>query len=389
MLYSRLETNQKQTLQMSSFESRINRKIDSERRKDNGKKVEAFNQLSAKFVPDLRQFRKEGDSEETRAWNAKIDSAVKYTEAAASRFEHTNAEPYAHFVENLVRRKVNNGFWLSNPEDHTYTARAIVPSTYDDYRNRFDMALSVNIKGEASPTKQDEKLFFGFDLTTSTTPDIIRKKILHASNDPEFDAPLGFSQMEFLIEKDSTEPRKVGPIPRYCIGIGHHAINHALDHTVLMPGKISMPDPEYLQQFKILDEMSAQNELYEMELYQKEDDGSITPEESQLLKNISLIDHVFIKERERIAGKLPPYITEGAKKPNGKYDIARITKNIVEKDQDKTYITILETAHKIVDDFDDDPQKILREVEKLKPKHREKTNRDLGHRSLDALTKTA
>ena len=374
---------------MSSFESRIDRKIDTERRKDNSKKVEAFNQLSQKFVPDLRKFRKEGDSAETRAWNTKIDSAVKYTEAVAGRFEHTDAEPYAYFVENLVRRKVNNGFWLSNPEDHNYTARAIVPSAYDDYRNRFDMALSISIKGETSPTKQDEKLFFGFDLTTSTTPDIIRKKILHASNDPEFDAPLGFSQMEFLIEKGSTEPRKVGPIPRYCIGIGHHAIDRALDHTVLTPGKISMPDPEYLTQFKILDEMSAQNELYEMELYQKEDNGTITPEESQLLDNISTIDYVFIKERERIAGKLPPYITQSAKKPNGGYDIKKITQSILEKDEDKTYATILKTTREIVDDFDDNPQKILREVEKLKPKYREKTSRNLGHKSIETLTKTA
>ncbi len=360
---------------MRNPESSFLYNIEQSTQRENAAKAKQLERAASHTTPALEDFRSQVDSRE-------IASDTHYVEGTESRFGTDEESTYhAKAFEHIFQLNVTQGRWLNDPESDSYHAEAIPVTKFDDYRNRIDIASTVHIPGEQSDSGEDEEYTFGIDLTTSTDPNTIRKKILHASNDPNFDGPVGFSQLKYYRDSAGHIGQKT-LIPRYCIGVSRSSVDDILLGTELRGGQIHHQSRDYLQQFKILHEMSAQNELFETPLYAKDDAGTITEEESEALAAIEQLDRIYLTERERIAKLMPQWATSGAIDKKGHYDLQKIAQNIIEQDGDRTFATILETTEMLALDSVDDPDALKAESEKYRRRYTSATAHRLGHSAI-------
>ena len=349
--------------------------IEQNTRAENAAKAKQLESAAAHNVPTLEDFRTPENSRQ-------IDADIRYVEGTERRFSQDEEATYhAKAFEHIFQLSVAQGRWLNDPENDSYRAEAIPPTKYDDFRNRIDVAATVHIPGEQSDSGEDEEYTFGIDLTTSTDAATIRKKILHASNDPNFDGPVGFSQLRYYRDSAGHTGSKA-LIPRYCIGVSRSSVDDVLLGTELRGGQIHHQSRDYLQQFKILHEMSAQNELFETPLYAKADDGTITEEESEALAAIEQLDRIYLTERSRIAKLMPQWATSGAIDKKGHVDLKKIAENIIEQDQDRTFTTILEETERLSLDALDSPDRLQQEADRYKRRQTGATAQALGHNAV-------
>lgn len=378
------EQNKKQTLQknMRNPESSFFHSIEQNTRTENAAKTKQLEKIAAHNIPTLEDFRTPENS-------AQIDADTRYVEETERRFSHDEESTYhAKAFEYIFQFNVSQGRWLNDPENDSYHTEAIVPTKYDDYRNRIDIAATVHIPGEQSDSGEDEDHTFGIDLTTSTDSETIRKKILYASNDPNFDGPVGFSQLKYYRDAAGHTGAKT-LIPRYCIGVSRSSVDDILLGVELRGGQIQHQSRGPLQQFKILHEMAAQNELFEGPLYEKDDAGTISDEERAALSSIEQLDRIYLNERERIARLLPPWATNGAIDKKGHVDLDKIAQNIIFEDQDRTFETILRETERLSLDSLDDSSRLKQEADRYKRRHSGGTDKTLGHSAIKHLSEGA
>ena len=364
---------------MRNPESSFFHSIEQNTRTENAAKAKQLEKIAAHNIPTLEDFRTPENSRQ-------IDADTRYVEGTERRFSPDEESTYhAKAFEHIFQLNVAQGRWLNDPENDSYRTEAIVPTKYDDYRNRIDIAATVHIPGEHSDSGEDEDYTFGIDLTTSTDPDTIRKKILYASNDPDFDGPVGFSQLKYYRDAAGhTGSKKL--IPRYCIGVSRSSVDDVLLGVELRGGQIKHQSRGPLQQFKILHEMAVQNELFETPLYEKDDNGTITDDEREALSAIEQLDRIYLNERERLAKLLPQWATAGAINKKGHIDLNKIAENIISEDQDRTFEAILRETDSLSLDSLDNPSRLKQEADRYKRRQSGGTDKALGRNALKHLS---
>ena len=356
---------------MRNFNSSFDRSLERYRKEENTARAALLDKAAKRLAINPESFRTEENGRE-------IDRDKHYVEGTKENFEESK-DYHAKALEHIFQFGVAQGRWLNDSEGDNYRAEAVVPAEYDDFRNRIDLATTVFTKG-------GETFTFGIDFTTNPTEEKIREKILHTTNDYSFDAPAGFSQLKYYVDSTGTKG-KTGPIPRYCIGIDNASVDNILDRVNVTDKGVFFGNISPITAFKILHEMAVQNELFEMPLYTKQDDETITPEEEALLRNIESLDGIYLKERERIKKQLPEWALRGGDTFGA---IAHTLSKVDDYNEgDETFANILKITEQLSQDTENDPSSLKEKADAYRPKPpiKESTAQALGKKAIKAATK--
>ena len=358
-----------------SYEDYLDRKLEQERKKRNESTTEGLKQLAKKREVQLDTFQTEENSRE-------INRDKRYVEGSKRNFDEEGGYE-AKALEYVFYFNVARGNWLSDTIGGQFTSEAIMPAEYDDIRNRIDIATTV--RTEEGPRT------FGIDVTTNPDRDVIRKKILHASNDPDFDAPAaGFGQLKYYADSEGAKGR-IGPIPRYCIGIDKESVNNILDSTSASSKGLHFGKLHPIEQFKILHEMAVQNELFETPLYAKEDEGTLTEEEEQCLRYIETLDGIYLTERQRIVDELKAQKSWVLEFGDDFDSIAKRLTSGADVEPDETFASILAVTEELYQETSDsdDPDALKKSADRYKRRNTGIVHKELGNSSIDTAKKLA
>ena len=331
-----------------SFESHADRMMEQSRRKTNEQTTNYLESAAKLNIPALDDF---ADSPEHPDWQ-QDKKYVAYTE---SRFDEEHGY-HAKALEHFIQFGIAQGQILSSPDNGSYLTEQVWVTRYDDIRNRLDTAATMHVFPEASPDGEEHEITFGFDLTTNPSPDVIRQKLLVGTNDPTAHLPAGFSQLKYYRDVNGIRGRQ-DCIPRYCIGIGSDSVDDLLDDTQIdRSGNIKIRNGAgNVPSFKILYEMSKQNELFEGPLYQKEDEGTLTDEEEQALRDMEALDGIYLRELDRIARQLPPWALRNCTDKNGKPDVEKVAHHFMDgEDRDETFASVIATTEDLMQRYEND-----------------------------------
>ncbi len=374
-----------------SFENRFDRALEQQRRAENERKANFLESAAAHNTPELSDF---ADSTEHQQDLQADERYVQYTE---SRFDE-DPSYHAKGLEHFIQFGIAQGRLINDPENNSYLSEPIWVTRYDDLRNRIDTAATIHVFPEASPDGEEHELSFGLDLTTNPSPDVIRRKLLVGSNDPSADYPAGFSRIKYYRDTDGFRSKRTC-IPRYCIGISSTGVDDLLDDiNIDRSGNIMIRNgAEAVPSFKILYEMSKQNELFETPLYQKEDAETLSDEEEQALRDMEILDNIYLKELTRISAKLPPWATSGCIGKDGKPDIEEIAQKFMSgEDQDETFTSVIATTEDLMQRYENDasdhgnpdPDFLKKAGDRLR-KTPAQRNQSFGHAAYKAASRRA
>lgn len=359
-----------------SYEDYLYRKIEQERKERNESTTETLRQLAHKREVQLDDFLTDDNSRE-------INRDKHYLERVKLNFDEEKGYE-AKALEYVFYFNVARGNWLSDTIGGQFTSEAIMPAEYDDICNRIDIATTVH-------TKEGPRTF-GIDVTTNPDRSVIRKKILHASNDPDFETPAaGFGQLKYYADNDGPQGR-ITPIPRYCIGINKEAVNNILDSTTASSKGLHFGKLHPIEQFKILHEMAVQNELFETPLYAKEDEGTITEEEEKCLRYIETLDGIYLIERQRIVDELKAQKSWALEFGDDFDSIAkRLTTPSIDVEPDETFASILAVTEELYQQTSssEDPDALKKSADRYKRRNTSIVHKELGNSSIDTARKLA
>ena len=189
-----------------------------------------------------------------------------------------------------------------------------------------------------APTAQASEgattLYMALDVTVANTEQKMLDKLAHDTNDQELEQqlPRGFTEIRYRLERKRdahgrlyTETRPLRAVPHYRLALSAVQVDHLLwthqlatDRGRVDPDlaetlsdgnirsqlreQIAQPiTPEdcrnmYAANFKILHEISLQNELFETELYARLDAGNITEEEQACLTQLEGLDQPLLQD---------------------------------------------------------------------------------------------
>jgi hypothetical protein len=101
--------------------------------------------------------------------------------------------------------------------------------------------------------------------------------------------------------------------------------------------------------------MSKQNELFEGPLYQKEDEESLTEDEEQALHDMETLDGIYLRELDRIARQLPPWVLRDCTDKTGKPDVEKIAQKFMTgEDKDETFASVIATTEDLMQRYEND-----------------------------------
>lgn len=357
----------------NSFE----RSLRENERDSNSRKTEVLRRAMKAGEPQLGSFTAFHEPEAVKRAQKYVDA----TEARiASSSEKSETAYHADALEAMFQFEIGLGTMLSDPANETYSTDAIQVTRYDDLRNRIDVAATVHATPESNDDGVSANITFGIDLTTDPTPARIREKILVATNNRDADLPAGFSRLDFY-RNSNTNPPEEGTltcVPRYCIGINTENVDETLSDSTITEGRFSFSRRlADVNNFKILYEMSKQNELYETPLYQKEDAGTITEQEKEALAQLQILDNIYLKELDRITKKMPAWAAERGKDPKtGKISPDKIAQYLMtgEDVADPVFAQIVDTCDQLLAEYDgsgDDTEDSEPDPDYLKKRGRE------------------
>ncbi len=369
-----------------SFESRLNYELEQSRHRENEEKAKRLENASRINTPDLSSF---ASSAEHPHWQAD----QSYVENAETNFS-TEHGYHAKALETLVQFGVSQGQLLNDPTGESYVTEPVWTTRYDDIRNRIDAAATVHLL-DTEEEETETELTFGLDLTTNPDPDVIRSKILIGSNNKS-DLPAGFSTIKYYQDIDGRQGVRTF-VPRYCIGISRESVDDYLDNLTIDRNGVPhlRRGNEPVPSFKILYEMSHQNELFEGPLYQKLDDGTITEEEQAALHRMELLDNIYIKELSRIAKTLPAYLTSDCMDKQGHIDTDKVAQKFLSGEElDQTFASIISVTEQLTNGYaesddgtgnpDPDYLKKAREACRLRQQRR---TQDYGHKVVSIASR--
>ena len=328
-----------------SFESRIDREMEQSRRRENERKTEQLSAAVDLLTPKLSDF---ADSPAHPDWQ-RDQAYVDRTEA------HFNEEPgyHAKALEHIIQYGIAQGRILSDPTGESYQTAPIWTTRFDDISNRIDAAATVYpSESEDGSSESNSGITFGIDLTTNPDPDTIRRKILVGSNSAR-ELPAGFSQIVYYRDPNGERSQR-SYIPRYCIGLDSESVDSYLDGLTIDRNGVPhvRQGTDAVPSFKILYEMSRQNELFESPLYQKLDDGIATPDEQIALSRMEQLDNIYLQELDRIAKTLPEWLTKQCLTKSGTIDVPKVATYLsTGEDADQTFTNIIQTTESLLNEF--------------------------------------
>ena len=339
---------------MSEFDDYHERMI----RRENQRKTELMERSVREHLePSLEDF------DDSPVHQSTLESDKRYVARRQRSFE--SRKPYhALAIEHLIQFGIGRGSLLNDPKSRKYHAESIWPTRFDDISNRVDAAFFLHSPAEGNASRQDFDCPVALDITTSPDEKVIREKILLSSNDTELGYHVGFTDIRYCRDKSGERTHQT-LVPKYCIGMDKTSVDNFLEHT-------NVPEngtPNYdrgtaaLASFKIIYEISKQNELFVAPLAHKyENDEEMSDEEQMIMDRLDTVDAIYYAELQRLTKELPPYIKLALGKPNedGTYDIEQVAALFMKKGgdfEDKTFTAIVDTTEKLYQGFEDSEQK--------------------------------
>lgn len=264
-----------------------------------------------------------------------IDHDNTTTALLAKKYQKPLQERFiASALELVVERGIQQGRFFSPQEGDTI--ESINTSKYDDYANRVDAAATIH-------RADGEDLTFALDLYSGTELEKALEKISVASHvdskhrrtsHPDF---AGFTEISYY-EDINGKARKIN-VPRYTIGMDKKSIFAAVDEIGGSGNLFSTVGINEIK-FKMLYEMSKQNELYSSYLYDYEDSDAYTGSDAefeQRKSDMEELDSIYLRELESVKEKLGPAYA--------KLDYDQIAAEFRKKDQ--VFDTIIRATKKI------------------------------------------
>lgn len=339
---------------MSEFDNYHERMM----RRENQKKTEQMEQsVRKRFEPSLEDF------DDSPAHQSFIEGDKRYVARRQRSFE--SRKPYqALAIEHLIQFGIGRGRLLSDPKGHKYHAESIWPTRFDDISNRVDAAFFLHSPAEGNASRQDFNCPVALDITTSPDENVIREKILLSSNDTDLGYHVGFTDIRYC-RNTAGERTHQTLVPKYCIGMDKTSVDNFLEHTTVPENGTPSYDRDTaaLASFKIIYEISKQNELFVAPLAHKyEDDENISDEEQMIMDRLDTVDAIYYAELQRLTKELPPYIklALGEPKKDKSYDVDQVAALFMRKGgdfEDKTFTTIVDTTEKLYQGFEKSSQK--------------------------------
>lgn len=152
-------------------------------------------------------------------------------------------------LEEVITAGVNRFNWLSilDPEKGSlHNARAHETYKYDDYSNRNDTFITIDMPEKYQLEGGDDRIAFSLDITYNSSK--FDDKLDRSSNDPRLVAPKGYSRLKYYNDKKSIGDRI---IPRFIIATDYFDSKNIL--------KFQSTDlPIQAMRFQLLDEIWTQ-----------------------------------------------------------------------------------------------------------------------------------
>ncbi len=266
-----------------------------------------------------------------------IDKDIKKSQQLDKKFSKPGF--VASALELVVNQGIDSGFFFS-PAKHGDMIESIDTSKYDDYVNRVDTAATIHCAN-------GKELTFALDLYSGDDPEKAMQKIARSSNIEESNLFAGFTEIRYY--EDSKGKRRVRNIPRYCIGVDKEGILSAVD-TIGGTGNLFQTTSMAEIKFKMLYEMSQQNELYTSYMYEYADNFEEQAENDtdfkQACDTMQDLDNIYLRELEEAKKSLGPEYS--------KLSIEEIAEQFMK--QDSTFETIVEATKNLMEDKDSQEQ---------------------------------
>ena len=327
-------------------------------RRENQRKTELMEQSVREHLePSLEDF------DDSPAHQSFIEGDKRYVARRQRSLE--SRKPYqALAIEHLIQFGIGRGRLLSDPRDYRYYAEPIWPTRFDDISNRVDAAFFLHSLAEGNASHQDFNCPVALDITTSPDENVIREKILLSSNDTDLGYHVGFTDIRYCRDTAGERTHQT-LVPKYCIGMDKTSVDNFLEHTTVPENGTPNYDrgTAALASFKIIYEISKQNELFIAPLAHKyNNDENISNEEQIIMDRLDTVDAIYYAELQRLTKELPPYIKLALGKPekDGSYDINKIAALFMKKGgdfEDKTFTAIVNTTEKLYQGFEKSSQK--------------------------------
>ncbi len=209
----------------------------------------------------------------------KIQSDIDYVERIQKRIEEEREKlekevgPDAKAFEKFFIAGIQRGRWLGNVAntdgENTFTTETHETTDFDDLRHRIDAFTTLHFAEPVETTAGNiNKLPMAFDVTLQDNREKIVDKLTRCSN-AKTPLPFGFSELTYYT--DSGKKSAFNLLPRYVIGINGDEAKYIRETTHVDPNtgvaSFNALSPRTLiTRFKVLTEIRAQNELFQIML---------------------------------------------------------------------------------------------------------------------------
>lgn len=285
---------------MSNYDRFFTKNLENEEKEKKNEEKEKNKEARTDFVNNAKAARDEqaAKPDEFRGkgiyTDGEIDQDITTAENLAKIFKKSKDERFiASALELVMESGIQDRVFFTPQKGDTI--ESIKTSEYDDYANRVDTAATIH-------RANGEDLTFALDLYSGTELKKALDKISVASHidskhnrtsHPDF---AGFTEISYYEDAKKRKARKIN-VPRYTIGMDKESIFAAVDEINGSGNLFSTVSINEIK-FKILYEMSLQNELYSSYLYDYEDSDAYTDSDTdfkQRKSDMEELDKIYLQ----------------------------------------------------------------------------------------------
>lgn len=285
---------------MSKYDRFFIKNLENEEKEKENEEKEKNKQARTDFVNNAKAARNEhaAKPDEFRGegiyTDGEIDQDITTAERLVKIFKRSKEERFiASALELVVESGIQDRVFFTPQKGDTI--ESIKTSEYDDYANRVDTAATIH-------RANGEDLTFALDLYSGTELKKALDKISVASHvdskhnrtsHPDF---AGFTEISYYEDKNG-KARKIN-VPRYTIGMDKESIFAAVDEINSPGGNLFSTVSINEIKFKMLYEMSKQNELYSSYLYDYEDSDAYTDSDTEFKQrksDMEELDKIYLQ----------------------------------------------------------------------------------------------
>ena len=226
-------------------------------------------------------------------------------------------------LEEVTIAGINRFGWLSTPDPKKSithnNARAYEAYKYDDYLNRNDTFITLDLPEKYRPEDNGSKIVFGLDITYNVSK--FDDKLDRSSNNSRLKAPKGYSRLKYYNDGKTTRDLIV---PRFVIATDYFDSKDIL--------KFNRTDlPIQTMRFKLLDEIWMQADALK--------NCSENPNSNEIALEKYLHDHLEIAMNDLTGANNKPSFVATKKKilQSNNFDEKRVLLEKYCGDSDETY----------------------------------------------------